>query len=217
MKCKDEITKGLYGCINKDAVPPDPVTNATIGLSLVTFQVNSLLPMRSIGLLLKNVHQRKIAKAKQEQRERDEEDKRSQEQAEAERRKKEDEERWWAAYKELNIPADDASKYLKSQEHQEFADSIPGAIDAYLDKRESYILDTRADDYLFWISVIKNRRKKEERETAATIKAREFGRFLNIEINKLKSTHLIFGAMLLYFLLYKTIEKMNNTNIGDTL
>jgi hypothetical protein len=40
--CMEEISKGLYGCINKDAVSPDPVTNATIGLSLVTFQVNSL-------------------------------------------------------------------------------------------------------------------------------------------------------------------------------
>ena len=54
IRCKDEIAKGLHGCINKDAVSPDPMTNATIGLSLVTFQVNSLLPMRRIGLLLKN-------------------------------------------------------------------------------------------------------------------------------------------------------------------
>jgi len=53
IRCKDEITKGLYRCINKDAVCIDPVTNATIGLSLVTFQVNSLLPMHRIGLLLK--------------------------------------------------------------------------------------------------------------------------------------------------------------------
>ena len=56
-RCKDEIAKGLCGCINKDAVSHDPLTNATIGLSLVTFQGNSLLPMRRIGLLLKNVHQ----------------------------------------------------------------------------------------------------------------------------------------------------------------
>ena len=42
IRCKDEIAKGLYGCINKDAGSHDPVTNATIGLSLVTFQVNSL-------------------------------------------------------------------------------------------------------------------------------------------------------------------------------
>lgn len=186
-RCKDEIAKGLHGCINKDAVSPDPVTNATIGLSLVTFQVNSLSPMHRIGLLLKNVHQRKGVKAKQEQMERDEEDRRNREQAEAERRKKEDEERWWAAYKELNMPADDASKYLKSQEHEEFADSILGAVDAYLVKGKSYILDTRADDYLAWISVINNRRKKEQEKITANLAAQEYNERLNKEIARLKS------------------------------
>ena len=198
IRCKDEISKGLYGCINKDAVSPDPVTNATIGLSLVTFQVNSLLPMRRIGLLLKNVHQRKIAKAKREQRERDEEDKRSREQAEAERRRKEEaaeterrkneaEERWWAAYKELNIPADDAFRNLKSEEHQEFVDSIPGAVDAYLAEGKSYVLDRRANDYLAWISVINNRRKKEQEKITANLAAQEYNERLNKEIARLKS------------------------------
>jgi hypothetical protein len=125
--------------------------------------------------------ERQLEKAKEEQRRREEA-------AEAERREKEAEERWRTAYKELNVPADDASKYLNSEEHKKFADSIPGAVNAYLAKRESYVLDTRADDYSLWTNVIKNRRKKEERKTAAAVKAREFGHFLNIEINKLKST-----------------------------
>ena len=142
---------------------------------------------------------RKVAKAEEEQRKREEEERqqaekakeeqiRREEVAEAERRKKEAEERWGAAYKELNIPVDDASRYLRDEEPEKFTNSIPGAVDAYLSKRESYILDTRADDYLFWINVLRNRREKEERKTAATVKAREFGHFLNIEINKLKST-----------------------------
>ena len=54
IRCKDEIAKGLHGCINKDTVSPDSMTNATICLSLVTFQVNSLLPIHRIKLLLKN-------------------------------------------------------------------------------------------------------------------------------------------------------------------
>ena len=79
------------------------VSVSSIGLSLVTFQVNSLLPISRIGLLLKYVHQRKVAKAKQEQRERDEEEKRSREQAEAEHRRKEEEERWQAAQYRIKV------------------------------------------------------------------------------------------------------------------
>ncbi len=74
---------------NQDCV--NPVSNAIIGLMVVAFKVDSMWPMRRIGLLLKDVHQRKIAKAKQDQRERDEEDKRRREQAQAELRKKEEE------------------------------------------------------------------------------------------------------------------------------
>ena len=96
-------------------VSPDPVINATIGLSLVSFQVNSLLPMRRIGLLLKNVHQRKVAKVKQEQRERDEEDRRNREQAEAERRRKEEEETWQAARKAVSPPLNDAKDILATR------------------------------------------------------------------------------------------------------
>ena len=174
-------------CTNIPEASNDPLVSATMGLSLLKFQVDSLLPMHRIGLLLKNIYQRKVAKAEQEQREQDEEDKRNREQAEAERRKKEDEERWLAAYEELNILADDASKYLKTEEHQEFADSIPGAVDAYLAKKESYILDTRADDYLAWISVINNRRKKEQEKITANWAAQEYNQHLNKEIARLKS------------------------------
>jgi hypothetical protein len=137
--------------------------------------------------LLKNVHQRKIAKAKQEKRELDEKEKREREQAEAEKRKKEEEERWRTAYKELNIPTDDALRHLKDGEHQEFADSIPGAVDAYLSKGNSYIFDSRATDYFTWISVINNRRKKEQEKIRANLAAQEYNERLNKDIAKLKS------------------------------
>ncbi len=91
IRYKDEITKGLATCINVDEASHDLVTNAKVGLSLLTFEVNSLLPMYNVRLLLKNVYQRKVAKAKQEKRERDEEDKRSREQVEADRKRKEEE------------------------------------------------------------------------------------------------------------------------------
>lgn len=97
--CMEEISKGLSKCINLDEASSDLVTNAIVGLSLVRFEVNSLLPMRRIRLLLKDVHQRKVAKVKEEQRERDEEDRKNREQAEAERRKNEAEQR------RLPIPA----------------------------------------------------------------------------------------------------------------
>ena len=73
-----------------DESSTDPMTKATIVLSLVNFQTHSSLPMHRIGLLLKNVHLRNVAKTKREQREQDEEDKRSREQVEAERRRKEE-------------------------------------------------------------------------------------------------------------------------------
>jgi len=173
-----EIAKGLVTCVDiGDRDSPQPFTSDII---LLRFEINLLSPMFRIQLLLKKVYDRKAKKAREEQKKREEA-------AEAERQKKEEEERWWAAYKALNIPADDAFKYLKVEEHQEFADSFLGAVDAYLVKGESYTLDSRADDYLFWISVINSRRKKEERKTAAQFAAGEFNHRLNQEITKLTS------------------------------
>ena len=58
----DEIEKGLSACINRDDASPDPLTNAIIGFSLLTFEVNSLSPLYIIRLLLKKVYKRKLAK-----------------------------------------------------------------------------------------------------------------------------------------------------------
>ena len=194
----DEIAKGLARCINTGRVSPDLLTNIGIGLNSLQFQVDSLLPMHNIRLLLKKVYERKREeqrnqeeerkrKVEEGQRERYEEDKRSREQAEAERRKKEDEERWWAAYKGLNIPTDDAFKYLKTEEHEKFLDSILEAVDAYLARGKCDILDRRANDYLAWIRVINNRRKKEQEKITANSAAQEYNQHLNKEIARLRS------------------------------
>ena len=136
IRYKGEITRGLITCTNMGEASDDPVNNAIIGLSLVTFQVNSLLPMHRIGLLLKNVHQRKVEKAKQEQRERDEEEKRSQEQAEAKHRIKEEAERWQAAQKAVSPPLTDAKTYLNDEEYDKFTQAALAAIEVYLEKGE---------------------------------------------------------------------------------
>lgn len=185
--CKNEIAKGLNGCINKDAVSPDLVTNATIGLSLVSFQVNSLLPMRRIGLLLKNVHQRKVAKAEQEQRERDEEDKRNREQAKAKRRRKEEEERWHAARKAVSPPLNDAKRYLNDEEYDQFIQSALEAIEVYLEKGEKYLDDMRTFNYRRYLKKINNKKEGERRKIAAIIAAQKYNGELNKEIARLKA------------------------------
>ena len=166
-----KLLEGWHTCINMDEASHDPVTNATIGLSLVTFQVNSLLPMHRIGLLLKNVHQRKVAKAKQEQRERDEEDKRSREQAEAERRRKEEEERWQAAHKAVNPPLNDAKRYLNDEEYDKFIQAALEAIEVYLEKGEEYLDDVRTFDYRRCLKKINDRKEEERRKIAANIES----------------------------------------------
>ena len=87
IRYKDEITRALVTCINMDEASHDLVTS----LSLTKFQVNSLLPMRRIRSLLKDVHRRKVAKAKQEQRERDEEERQQVAKAREEKMRREEE------------------------------------------------------------------------------------------------------------------------------
>ena len=187
IKYKDEVVRGLATCINMDEASHDHVTNATIRLSLVKFQVNSLLPMRRIGLLLKDVHQRKAAKAKQEQRERDEEDKRSREQAEAERRRKEEEERWEAARKAVNPPLNDAKRYLNDEEYDKFIQAVLEAIEVYLEKGEDYLDDMRTFDYRRYLKDINDRKEKEKQKIAGNIAAKEYNQRLNKEKARLKA------------------------------
>ena len=136
-------------------------------------------PMSEFKSLIQKAYRAKAEEAREEER-------RQQEEAEAERMKKEKEERWWAAYKALNIPATDASTYLKPEEHEEFADSILGAVDAYFAKKESYILDSRAGDYLLWINEINKRKEEERQKIVDNLAAREFNNSLSKHIAGLK-------------------------------
>jgi hypothetical protein len=95
------------------------------------------------------------------------------EKLEAERKKIEWEEKWDTAYEAISPPDADARRYLNPGEYQKYEDSIPGAVDAYLAKGKSYVLDERANDYLAWVSIINNRRKKEQEKITAISGLRE--------------------------------------------
>ena len=198
IRCKDEIAKGLYGCINKDDASPDPLTNASIGLSLLTFEVNSLSPMYTIRLLLKKVYQRKAAKAEAERRKREEEERqqiekaqeeqrRREEAAEAERRQKEEEERWQAAYKVVSPPINDAKRYLNDEEYDKFIQAVLKAIEVYLGEGEDYLDDVRTFDYRRYLRKINFRKEEERRQIAANVAANEYNRLLNKEKARLKA------------------------------
>jgi len=176
IRCKDEIARGLVRCMDTgDGASASPVTDATIGLTVLRFKVESLSPIHKIGLLLKNVYEHKVAKAKEEQTKREEEERKRQEQAqaekkrreeeaEAERREKEEEERWRAARKAVNPPIDDAKRYLdKPGEYDKFIEAAREAIEVYMEKREDYLDDSRTFDYRTSLWKI-NYRKEEERQ-----------------------------------------------------
>jgi len=187
LRYKNEVVGGLVTCINMDEASNDPLVSATIGLSLLKFQVDSLLPMRRIGLLLKDVHQRKVAKAEQEQRERYEEDQRNRAQAEVERRRKEEEERWQAACRAVNPPLNDAKRYLNDEEYGKFIKAARAATEVYLEKGEDYFDDVRTFDYRWYLKNINDRKEKERQKIAANIAAREYNQRLNKGKERLKA------------------------------
>lgn len=185
--CMEEITRGLITCTNMGEAPSDPVNAAIIGLRLVSFQVNSLLPMHKIKLLLKHVHQCKVEKAKREQRERDEEEKRSREQAEAERRRKEEEDKWQAARKAVSPPFADAKRYLSDEEYDKFKQAALVAIEVYLEKSEDYLDDLRTFYYRYFLIKISHEKEKERKIIVANLAAQEYNLSLNKEKARLKA------------------------------
>ncbi len=195
----NEIAKGLSACINTEGASPNPLTRAMVGLTVLQFELNSWIPMRNIGLLLKKIHQRKIAKAKEEQRKRDEEEKRKEEEAreeqrkrkeaaDAERREKEEEERWRAARKAVNPPIDDAKRYLdKPGEYDKFIQAAREAIEVYMEKEEDYLDDHGTFDYRNCLWKINYRKEEERQKIVANFAAQEYNRELNKEIANLRS------------------------------
>ena len=184
---KDEITRGLVTCLKKQAASSDLMANATIELSLIQFQVNSLLPISSICTLLKTVYQRKVAKAKQELIERTLAEKRIREQMEAEQRRKAEADRRRTAYEAVNPPLDDAKKYLNKEEYDEFLQATGEAIEVYLEKGNEHLHNIRTYNYCRYLEMINDRKKIEQLKIAAKLQAREYNQYLNREIARLKT------------------------------
>lgn len=185
--CKDKIIRGLHTCIKTDYTSHDPVIDAFIDLNVTKFRLDSWLAFKEIGSLLKDVYQRKVAKAKQEQREQEEIEKRRREQAEVERREKEAEEKRQAAYEAVNPPLDDAKRYLNEKEYDEFLQAVLGAIEVCREKGEEYLDDMRTYDYRKFLKRINERKEEEKRKTTARLRAQEYNQLLTREITKLKA------------------------------
>ncbi len=164
---REEIIDWLLSCMD---------TEKTASL-YATPQYNTWIisTMLELKKLLRTVYQRKEEEAQQEA-ERVQEEKRQRV------KKAEDDRRWDAAYKALNVPGAAAIKYLRPEEHDDFAASILGAVDAYLAKGKYYALDSRSAAYLQFIFEIKNRRAEE----AAKAEGWRFNNSLHEVIEMLK-------------------------------
>ncbi len=185
---KEEITRGLASCMDiVGAARHGPLGDATIGLTVLRFQVESLSPMHTIESLLKAVYKRKVEKGKEEQKRRQEEARRRQERVEAERRKKEAQRKWRAAHKAVNPPIDDAKRYLNDEEYDGFIKAAREAIQAYLEKGEAYTTDTRIFNYRWCLKKIEDRKEEEAQRLQAARAASEYNHRLNQEIAKLTS------------------------------
>jgi len=103
--------------------------------------------------------------------------------------------RHFAALEEIDPPLADAEKYLTPEERQRFFDSIPGAINAYLDRdkrAESYspdiwLLTSKASDYSHWVRVIEERQNEEIRQKQAEIEHDQYLDRLSATVEKVKA------------------------------
>ncbi len=189
LKEKYGLTKALYTCLDMNSNPQQGTeSNIVTGFTLLSFQANLLVPMNRIGLLLKKIYQRKEDKARQEQRERDQRERLNREKAEAKRKRAEAEVRRNAAFKAINPPLSEASKYLKPDEYKKFERSISEAIDAFFDNPESYLNDKRVYNYRRWCREISSKRETEELIVSAKSEAQEYNSRLSKEIRRLRST-----------------------------
>ncbi len=162
----NQITDGLRTCM--DIGDEDSSDNQ---IKLLLFEFQTIMAMYCVKLLLRRVYYRKVKSLREEE------------------EKREKEEQWHAAYHALNVPAADAGRYLTQPgESKKFIESIAGAVDAYLDKGQSYLKDSRANDYLFYCDQIKRRKDEEQRKLAAIASARLFSYSLNEKIDRLKAS-----------------------------
>ncbi len=164
---REEIIDWLLSCMDTE--------KTASSYALPQYNTWIISTMLELKKLLRTVYQRKEEEAHQEA-ERVQEEKRQR------AKKAEDERRWDAAYKALNVPGAAATKYLKLEEHDDFAASILGAVDAYLAKGKYYALDSRSAPYLQFLGKIKNRRAEE----AAKAEGWRFNKSLHEAIEELK-------------------------------
>ena len=107
--------------------------------------------------------------------------------AEEERRQKEYDDRRRAAFLAMTPPLDDAKKHLDAIEYHRFLLAIWDAIDVYLEKGASYLIDLRTFDLRWWLDKIQERRAKEVQKQRAAIRANEYSQRLNQETVELMS------------------------------
>ncbi|MBA7667466.1 hypothetical protein ES703_75555 [subsurface metagenome] len=100
-----------------------------------------------------------------------------------------------SALKAINPPVDDAEKYLTAEEQQQFIESLPGAVDAYLSTKKEemkyypdiWLANTQALDYCYWISNIKKRQEKEASQEKARLEHAQYLDRLSAAVEKLKT------------------------------
>ena len=77
-------------------------------------------------------------------------------------KRKDKKERWCAARKAVNPPIDDAKRYLdKPGEYDEFIQAAREAIEAYIEKGEDYLDNSRTFDYRWCLKRINDRKEEE--------------------------------------------------------
>lgn len=92
-----------------------------------------------------------------------------------------------AVLEALSPPISDAKVYLDADDYLKFEESIPGAIDAYLEHKKENNTDGRSFKYRYLCRTINDRKEQEELLKAADSKARDFSRSLRKEIGKIES------------------------------
>ncbi len=152
-------------------------------LSVYPYSMSHYYSMSAFKTLLETAVERKVEKARREAGEK-----------ERQGRKEAEKKKWWAAQKEINLPLDDAGKYLTDEEQQQFIASTIGAVDAYLGVPEVakgyhpdiWQLLPSAADYVIWTGIIAKRKKEEAHRRQAEIEYSQFVKEVSHAIKKVQ-------------------------------
>lgn len=166
-----------------------------VSLEIYPYSIPVIYDMSNLKELLKKAYQRKVEKAQREAEEKERQAKEEAEIRERQARHEGEKKRRVAALEEIVPPLDDARRYLSDKEYQQFCDSVPGAIDAYLNrdkKAEVYLphiwlLKSAALDYSCWTSRIKDRKEKALRLQQAETEYAQYVRQINEAVTQFKN------------------------------